>query len=113
MAKFWHKNIAKKLANFFVNRYFCNISQIQHHLATLCRGRWRNVRADCCTVGLCCVTTVWSQISKGSFQVTVSFASLFFLGQICNFWPFLTPLAFFIFEKTPNEIWIFWPFWTN
>jgi len=34
-----------------------------------------------------------------------------FLGQICNFGLFSTPLAFFLFEKRPNEIWLFWPFW--
>jgi len=26
---------------------------------------------------------------------------------------FSIPLAFFIFEKRPNEIWLFWPFLAN
>jgi len=38
-----------------------------------------------------------------------SVASLAFLGQIYKF----GPLDFFIFEKRPNELWLFWPFLTN
>jgi len=33
----------------------------------------------------------------------------FFEAKFVIFGLFSTPLAFFIFEKRPNEIWLFWP----
>ena len=35
----------------------------------------------------------------------------FFEAKFVIFGLFLTPLAFFIFEKRPNQIWLFWPVW--
>jgi len=45
--------------------------QFTHVLTFSCRGRLRNLRADCSIVGLYCVTIIWQQIFKGSLQVTV------------------------------------------
>ena len=36
-----------------------------------CRGRLRNLGADCSTTGFDCVLITWKQIFKGSLQVTV------------------------------------------
>jgi len=32
----------------------------------------RNLRSDCCAVGLYCVTITWQQMFKGSRQVTLA-----------------------------------------
>jgi len=35
-----------------------------------CRGRLQNLRADCSTIGLYCVTIAWQRIFKCSLEVT-------------------------------------------
>jgi len=44
--------------------------QITHVRPFSCRGRLRNLLADCSIVGLCCVTITWQQIFNGLLQVT-------------------------------------------
>ena len=45
--------------------------QFTHVRSFACRGRLRNLLADCSTVGPSCVTIKWPQIFKDSLQVTV------------------------------------------
>jgi len=37
----------------------------------------------------------------------------FFEAKFVIFWLFLTPLAFLIFEKRPNEMWLFLSFFVH
>jgi len=46
-------------------------AQFAHVWSSACRGRLRNLLADCCTLGLYCVTMTRQQIFKCSLQVTV------------------------------------------
>jgi len=43
--------------------------QFTHVPSFACRGGLRKSRADCSTVGLCCVTITWQQICKGSLYI--------------------------------------------
>jgi len=58
----------KTLAKFLENTDFW---QYLPNICPACRGRLRNLLADCCTVGLYCTTITRPQIFKRSLQVTV------------------------------------------
>jgi len=57
----------KSQVHFLVSRClrFTNVRSF------VCTGRLRNLRADCSTVVLYCVTITWPKLVKGSLQVTV------------------------------------------
>ena len=46
-------------------------AKFTHIRSAPCRGRLRNLLADCSILGLYCVTIGWQQILKGSYQVAV------------------------------------------
>ena len=46
--------------------------QFTHILSFACRGSLWNVRANCFTVGLYCVTVTWQQIFKSSIQAKIA-----------------------------------------
>ena len=61
-----HVRCSGVMQHAVVNLHFIHVRSF------VCRGRLWNLRVDCSTVGVYCVSIAWSQIFKNSLHVTVA-----------------------------------------